>query len=62
MPGGSCSATTGAATGAGAVDRGATGVFSLFVSWEDVVLGGSVGEDGNGARKFSMSSESEVAG
>ena len=63
VPGGSGSAITVAAAGcAGAVTRGATGVFSLFVSCEDVVLGGSVGEDGSGARKFSVSSVSEVAG
>jgi hypothetical protein len=38
-----------------------TGVFSLFVSCEDVVLGGLVGEDGSGGKKFSAS-ESDGGG
>lgn len=52
---------TGAEVG-GATARGAMGVFSLFVSCDDVVLGGLVGEDGRGGRKFSVSSESEGGG
>lgn len=47
--------------GAGAV-RVATGVFSLLVSWEEVVLGGFVGDDGSGGRKPSASSDSDGAG
>lgn len=51
----------GAEVGGGAA-RVATGVFSLLVSCDEVVLGGLVGEDGSGCRKFSVSSESDGGG
>lgn len=44
-----------------AVARVVTGVFSLFVSWEEVVLDGPAGDEGSGGRKFSVSSESDEA-
>lgn len=50
------------AGGGGAVVCGATGLFSLFVSEGELDRRGSVGDDGNGARKFSGKSEPGRAG
>lgn len=56
-PGGRATGT-GAEAGGGAFGRGAMGVFSLLLSWEDDELDGIVGDDGSGGRKVSAGSES----
>ena len=56
--GGSGAAASGTEVGGGAL-REAGGEFGLLVSWDEAALAGAGGEEGMGARKFSVS-ESEA--